>query len=222
MMKKKVTSKVAEQFRTLYSQLAKGENDGSIDKQAICMELYRLKDEYDVKDRVFEKGGKKGVADITGRVLVPAIYCGISETYDYSYNEQQPIPVYDNKGKQALVKCDGTGCQLSDFEYDGISLLCGSPSYFICGKRDDDGKMFYGVLDKEGNTLVPCEMIHIDMMFNGYSLLYADGKIGALSIDGKYIAPQFDELENEDVDFLRGRKGNSWGYVDNDGEFIDD
>ena len=63
-------------------------------------------------------------------------------------------------------------------------------------------------------------MNHIDFMFNGYSLLYADNKVGALSSDRKYIAPQFDELENSDVDFLYGRKGDVSGFIDENGEFF--
>ena len=223
MEKKTATPKVAEQIDFLFSQLASGESVGnSIDKEAICMELYRLEQEYDVLDQVFEENGKRGVVNIAGRVLVPALYCGIPETYAYSRVHQRPVPVRDHDGKCALAKCDGTGTLLCNFEYDEICDLYGSPSYYICGKRDAKEGMLYGVLDKAGNELVPCTMKYIDFMFNGYSLLYADGKIGALSFDGIYIAPQFDELENEDIDFLRARKGNTWGYIDENGGFVED
>ena len=122
-------------------------------------------------------------------------------------------------GKCALAKCDGTGALVCAFEYDVIGDLYGSPEYYICTKVVGKGEQFYGVIDSEGNELVPCDMEYIDIMINGYSLLYKGELVGALSSGGKYIEPQFDELENSDSEYLRGRKGDEWGYVGDDGSF---
>jgi hypothetical protein len=125
---------------------------------------------------------------------------------------------YDNK----VNKKEETNTPLYNFEYDEIRELFGSSKYFICCKKEGEEKMLYGIIDKKGKELVPCKMNYIDFMFNGYALLYADNKVGALSSDGKYIAPQFDELENSDIDFLYGRKGDVEGYIDDEGKFIED
>lgn len=226
MEKKKVTLQVVERINHLCSQYDIVAADKSSNRlgelEAIYTELHNLRKEYDLFDKVFEDNGKKGVVDIAGRVLVPAMYDGVSEIYPYCAGERRPVAVSDHSGKFALVKCDGTGVPLCNFEYDEVKVLWGSAAYYLCGKMNSDGKMLYGVIDSVGKELVPCEMDSVDPMLNGYSLLYADDKIGALSIDGKYIKPQFDELENSDIDSLWGRKGDVSGFIDDNGEFFDE
>lgn len=191
--------------------------------EKINNELYEIGVEYNLHDRVFEENGKKGVVDINGHVLVPALYDGIVETYDYACYDRlptpRPVPVRNGDGKCALAKCDGTGALVCAFGYDMIGDLYGSPEYYICTKVVGEGEQLYGVIDSEGRELVPCEMECIDIMMNGYSLLYKGELVGALGFGGKYIEPQFDELENDDPDCLRGRKGDVWGYVYEDGSF---
>ena len=144
-------------------------------------------------------------------------------TMEKKTTKQQAVEKINNSYSQCNSRIDErvkTGAPLGNFAYDEVRELGGSASFYICSKRDSKGKILYGVIDKEGKELVPCKMNHIDFMFNGYSLLYADNKVGALSSDRKYIAPQFDELENSDVDFLYGRKGDVSGFIDENGEFF--
>ena len=230
MEKKIVTPQVAERVNFLLREFkhitACNAHDKYSKLEEIDKELYEIGVEYDLRDRVFEENGKKGLVDINGHVLVPALYAGIIETYDYACYYRlpmsRPVPVRNSDGKCALAKCDGTGALVCAFEYDMVGDLYGSPEYYICTKSVGEGEQLYGVIDSEGRELVPCEMDYIDIMLNSYSLLYKGELVGALGFSGKYIEPQFDELENGDPDCLRGRKGDVWGYVEEDGSFVAD
>ena len=227
MEKKNVTPQVVERVNFLLNEFKRISAEDARGRYAelekIDKELYEIGVEYNLHDRVFEENGKKGVVDINGHVLVPALYDGIVETYDYACYDRlptpRPVPVRNGDGKCALAKCDGTGALVCAFEYDVIGDLYGSPEYYICTKVVGEGEQFYGVIDSEGNELVPCEMEYIDIMINSYSLLYKGELVGALSFGGKYIEPLFCELENSDPEYLRGRKGDEWGYVGDDGSF---
>ena len=230
MEKKNVTPQVVERVNFLLNEFkhisAEDARGRYAELEKIDKELYEIGVEYDLRDRVFEENGKKGLVDINGHVLVPALYAGIIETYDYACYYRlpvpRPVPVRNSDGKCALAKCDGTGTLVCAFEYEMVGDLYGSPEYYICIKSVGEGEQLYGVIDSEGRELVPCEMDSVEIMVNGYSLLYKGDVVGALGCNGKYIEPQFDELENFEPDCLRGRKGSVWGYFGENGEFINE
>ena len=124
-MKKIATDEVVKRVDFIVDRLSK-----AIDKEvplkrserdALYEEYNQLMESYDLFDQVFDEGGKKGVRNAAGKILVPALYKGFSETYTYKrYGYIMPVPACDFSGKYALVKCDGRGTPLCGFEYDMI------------------------------------------------------------------------------------------------------
>ena len=217
MKKKQATKEILERLERLLSVL----NAERVDWPEFYgaeRELRRLRKEYDLFDVVFEENGKMGIRNILGRTLVPAIYCGFFEIYPVD-PFVKPVPACDSNGKYALVECNGNGTPLCPFEYDLITFMRGSSNFYICGKGNEDG-MLYGVIDSKGNIVVPCEMNEVENMYNGCAMLYCDMTMGFLTIDGKYIEPQFDNIE-EEGSFIRAVKFGAWSYFDTNGVAID-
>ncbi|MBR2415677.1 MAG: hypothetical protein IKB11_02870 [Bacteroidaceae bacterium] len=186
---------------------------------AIYMELDELKKEYDLFDVTFEEGGCKGVKDIAGKVRVPAIYKEYTELYSYTWGRKMPMAAVNGEGKCALVATDGTGMPMCGFEYNNIEFMFASDGYYRC-EKEIDGKTKFGILNAQGELLVPCEMDVVHAVSNNFSGIVKDGKIGIITISGVYIAPVFDDLE-EDGEFVKACKDGKWGYLGSKGEFVD-
>lgn len=186
---------------------------------AIYMELDELKKEYDLFDVTFEEGGCKGVKDIAGKVRVPAIYKEYTELYSYAWGRKMPMAAVNGEGKCALVATDGTGMPMCGFEYNNIEFMFASDGYYRC-EKEIDGKTKFGILNAQGELLVPCEMDVVHAVSNNFSGIVKDGKIGIITISGVYIAPVFDDLE-EDGEFVKACKDGKWGYLGSKGEFVD-
>ena len=128
-MKKIATEEVVKRVDFIVDRLSK-----AIDKEvplkrsereALYEEYNQLMESYDLFDQVFDEGGKKGVRNAAGKILVPALYKEFSEIYTYKrYGYIMPVPACDFSGKYALVKCDGKGTPLCDFEYEMIRFIC--------------------------------------------------------------------------------------------------
>lgn len=224
-MKKVLTLKVAKRLDYILERIGKIERgdvvpaEGEID--ALCDEYCGVTSEYNILDVVFEENGKKGVRNAVGRVLVPAIYKEFSETYIYTREEfVMPIPACDFNNKYAIVKGDGKGTPICPFEYDMITFLRGSGNHYLC-KKGIGGKVFSGIIKSNGEVVVPCEMDLIHELANGFSALVKDGKIGIYTIHGDYFEPQFDDAD-EEAGFLKVYKDGAWGYLNGEGEFIDE
>jgi hypothetical protein len=170
---------------------------------------------------VFEEDGKKGVRNAAGKVLVPALYKDFSETYTYRrYGYVMPIPACDFNDKYAIVKCDGNGTPMCGFEYDMIKFMFGSCALYKCWKRVGE-KYLTGVLDGEGNVIVPCEMDEVYAVSNNIAVIEKDGKFGGITMDNFYLEPVYDEVEDKDG-YLYVCKEGIWGYISRKGEFIDE
>ena len=191
---------------------------------ALLDEFDSIRGEYDLFDSVFEEDGKMGVVDVTGRIVVPAMYKDCPELFAYTPFDSLPIAVCNFEDKYALVAPDGSGTQLCDFEYDAITFIRGSRDFYVCEKRCGD-KTLFGVLNSNGELVVPCEMDELedpsDRVGSTYVYFTKGDKIGFLTMGGCYIEPQFD-----DVDIcpraLYVRKGDVGGFLSVGGEFIEE
>ena len=187
---------------------------------AYLREQQDLHAKYSFYDQVFEENGLKGVRDLKGNIRVPAIYTNFYELYDYMnmYAPEMknlPICAYDQNNKCALVLPNGKGTPLTPFIYDAIVKDRFVHEFTIV---QGDKK---GVMDKKGNVLVPCEMDDVYEFFNSIQVLVSNGKFGLITDWGLYIAPIYDEL-NEKNDYVYVRLGDTWGYIDHGGKFIDE
>ena len=187
---------------------------------AYIREQYDLHTKYTFFDQVFEENGMRGVKDIKGYIRVPAIYADFYELYDYmdmyaSEMKDLPICAYDQHNKCALVIPDGKGTPLTPFIYDAIVKDRFVHEFTII---QGDKK---GVMDKKGNILVPCEMDNVYEYFNSIQVLEAGGKLGLTTDWGLYVAPIYDDIDEKN-DYVYVRLGDTWGYLDHCGKFIDE
>ena len=118
------------------------------------------------------------------------------------------------------MKCDGKGTPLCGFEYEMIKFMFGSCALYRCWKKVGD-KLLAGVMDCDGNMLVPCEMDVIYAVSNNIAVIEKDGKFGGITMDNFYLEPVYDEVEDKDG-YLYVCKEGAWGYISRKGEFIDE
>lgn len=100
-----------------------------------------------------------------------------------------------------------------------IRFMFGSCALYKCWKLVGDNYL-RGVIDSEGNVIVPCEMEEVYSISNGFSVVEKDGKFGAVTTNSLYIEPSYDEIEERDG-YLTVCKDGKWGYISSKGEFID-
>ncbi len=220
-MRKEVTKSVCERIMSITDRVKELVKEGNNGHELIELdkEFWGIKEEYDLFDRVFEEDGKKGVVDILGNVVVPPLYEDYAELYNYSILAHKPIPACDSNDKYALVTSDGKGTPLCAFEYDMLRFKFGGGCLYQCWKRDGE-KFLVGVIDREGNMIVPCEMDEIYGFCNNYAVVEKGNKVGAVTAGGFYIEPLYDDFEESDG-FLTACKDGVWGYISAKGEFID-
>lgn len=113
-------------------------------------EYYEIENEYDLFDQTYEEHGKLGIKDITGKILVPAIYSNYSELYSYTIKRGAPVAAQNDEGKFALVSTNGSGLPLCDFIYDLI--VCKHYTSFYTCIKEVDGKRLFGLLTAKGIT----------------------------------------------------------------------
>ena len=176
---------------------------------------YDLNEKYDFFDQIFEENGKKGIKDITGAIRVPALYSDFAETYHYDVFRNRPVPAANDQDKFALVTTDGTGRPVTPFIYDCIHQI--DWTNFYLAKKD--GK--HAVLTNSGEEVVPCIIDSISEACNGISSFTSDGKEGLFTDTRLYVAPIFDEITEND-EKVYARLGNQWGYIDEEGNFIEE
>lgn len=181
--------------------------------------IEKFEDEYDLSTVVFEEDGKCGLKDAAGDVLIPAIYDEIGYTFHDNFRDK-PVAVLRGE-KAALVKPDGKGTPITNFEYDDISLV-GSPT---CPYEE-----FYlitigekcGLFDVYGNICIP---MGADEIFEPHydTIPYMkDGKYGFASISiGKTTDAIYDDYEYKE-EYLVVIKDGERGHIDIEGQFTTD
>ena len=183
-------------------------------------EQYALHQKYAFFDQVFEENGRKGVKDVRGNIRVPALYTDYYQLFDYENPETSelknfPVCAYNEEDKCALVTTDGKGTPLTPFIYDSI-VKDTFDNYYTTHVGHKEGMM-----KSDGTVIVPCEMDTIYENFNGIICIEAQGKWGLVTTWGTYVAPVYDEMTEKDEN-VYVRKGETWGYLDEEGNFIDE
>ena len=184
----------------------------------LFVEYENLCKEYQWWDIVFEENGKKGLKDVSGKVRVPAMYADFPSFYHYVHFRNVPVIAQNEQGLYALVKADGSGDAITGFEYEYMDLEKWS-TLFVAAK---DGHC--GIMNHQGSLLVPCELDGVcrEVPINGHILVTLGDKKGIYNYAyALYIKPIYDEIEEKD-DKVYVRLGNQWGYLDEEGNFIDE
>lgn len=172
---------------------------------------------YDWNDIVFEENGKKGLKNVKGQVVVPAIYDDFSDLAPY-YEYPKRVIAYLN-GKAALVKRDGEGSSITDFEFSRMERIPFTAFYAVWKENDEA----HFALMYDGKVFTPYEIEVYGDVVDGGVWLGANGKTGLLYYVGGiiYIKPQYDSIYDEGVgsDFFFVKDGVA-GRLTLDGRFI--
>lgn len=180
-------------------------------------EYYELLESFDWLDVVFEENGKKGLKNIKGEVVIPPIYDDYCILEPYYKKNLFGGAIID--GKAALVKRDGTGTPITDFEFHHIERIEDSTLY-ACWKSSD---LKHFALMSDGQLLTPFELESYGEVCDGCLIVSSNGKNGIVAIDQGliYISPSYDEIIDQGADdyFLFIKDGVK-GFVTLDKRFI--
>ena len=174
---------------------------------------------YDWLDEVFEENGKKGLRNVRGEVVVPAIYDDFLMPRPYYL----PMMLVGAKkgGKFALVERDGKGTPSTDFEFHYVEPIPFT-LFNIAFKSEDLHHFAIVVL---GKVFTPYELVNYYRPCDDHIILKGDNdKYGIIGMGSLvYISPEYDDIIDngigEDFTFI---KDGVKGRVTMDKRFISD
>ena len=216
--KTKATAELADKLDSLEAEIKRADRD---DKNYLKLLQDRedLIHGYDWYDEVFEENGKKGLRNIRGEVVVPAIYDGFGMLHPYYLPMMLVGAMKDDKF--GLVKRDGKGTPTTDFEFHYVESIPFT-LFNIAFKSEDLHHFAIIVLDK---VFTPYELVNYYMPCDEHIILKGDndkyGIIGERSLI--YISPEYDEIIDNGIgDDFTFIKGGVKGRVTMDKRFISD
>lgn len=215
----RATAEQAHEYDELLNQ-AKAIGSSNYDELSKLQEkVLKMETSFDWSNSEFTdpETGKKGVKDVTGRILIPALY----DEFHYigSYVQGHTIPKAARKGELwGIVAGDGSGKELSDFRFKDLQWDVYIGRFLAWW---DDSKKF-GLVNKTGDVFIPNVLDCITMPWNDSVLLEGDGKYGMLDIrTGFFVLPEYDDVEPEGEENIVFIKDGIKGYVvEETGEFI--
>ena len=212
--KKNATQKDFEKRAVLDQQL--NDDPGNV---MLTMEYIDLLNSYNWFPEMFEENDKVGIKDITGEILVPAIFDDLA--YSSSAIKYQIAVAAKLNGKWGLVSTNGAGAAITGFEFDYIAPISGPVTAVKKGGKwgyiFEDGR-FFTEIGFDEICLVDSRITFI----NGWSAFKKDGLWGVT--DGTSItAAEFDEVDimNFPGPVMVVKNGVS-GFIDSDCNFTTD
>jgi hypothetical protein len=148
----------------------------------------------EMRNQVFtdEKTGKKGLRDVEGTVLVPALYDEFPEVGSYDFFHKRPH-VARLGDKYGIVAADGTGKPLTEFIYDSLAWDYYSPFYIAQWGGEKELK---GLIFEDGQVLVPCVIKKLYARWNNLCCYHGEKFIGIIDLyRHKSTAPLFDAID---------------------------
>ena len=108
---------------------------------------------------MFRDNGKCGVKDLSGIVLVPAIFDDVRFVFEERFKEW-PVPVLQN-GKFGLASTDGSGKLILECKYDYIAYKDG---YYLIHQGNEKGiyagnNLFFPIDFKRISRIKPYELL---------------------------------------------------------------
>ena len=152
-------------------------------------ELADLIENYDWMDEVFEENGKKGLKNVKGEIVVPAIYDDFLSVVAYGYKANC---VAQLDGKAGLVKRDGKGTPVSDFDFEHVESIPFTPVHAVWKAGSEKFALMIG-----RELVTPFELEKFCGASDGVIVLEVGGKMGMLAYDPNfiYIAPEYDRID---------------------------
>ncbi|MGK7395822.1 MAG: WG repeat-containing protein [Candidatus Cyclobacteriaceae bacterium M3_2C_046] len=166
--------------------------------------IYALNQDY----QVIEKGGKVGLINQEGKVLLPTQYKKITINQDQSLNtlSYPTWSLYNHKNQR-----------LNSLSYDNVSPI--GKDVLKAMVKDNEV-----LIDLKGNQITDLSGLQIGTFQDQYALLYKDRKIGLIDKNGEVILdPVYDTVKIEDNFFYIGRvrgKKIFWSILNHDKDTI--
>ena len=159
--------------------------------------------------------GKKGMEDPAGKILIPTKYDAIGCTFDTTFITLSTVPCSIN-GKFGLVKTDGTGNNVTPFEYDDMLSI---PNCYLFKKN---GCHSFGILKMDGTEVLPCILDSYTEPINGVMYFSSGLYQGLWLMNHNILIPAiYDNIEFVELDEpLLFTKNGVLGYVDYDKNFV--
>lgn len=219
--KPRATAQIAQEYDMLKAKLDAIE-DPVFDEEAHrwCDEINRLIGAWDWDNYEFvdPETGKKGVKDVTGRVLVPARYDFIGMKGSYLERHTFPQAVVKD-GKFGIVSADGSGKELSEFRFD-VAYWQWATDFFLAYWGGD--KEHYGFIDIYGHVICPNILTgHNDEFAGPIMVVRAGEKYGIIDVcTHQTVLPEYDAVEILKEAPVVFHKDGCEGYVTLGGEFV--
>ena len=193
-------------------------NEHEYEVEKLHQENQQLSESYDWSDEIFEVNGKKGLKNVKGEIIVPAIYDDILEIIYYDETSRPIVAVKD--GKKGLVLRDGKGSPITEFEFHHISHIMYTYSSYVVTKEEDADHCAIMVYNK---VVTPYEIDKIYDPCDGAIVVEKDGKSGLLSLEmgNIYVSPEYDDVYDDGYgsDWIFTKNGIE-GRVTLDGKFV--
>lgn len=176
--------------------------------------------DHDWKDEVFEVDGKKGLKDVKGRIVVPALYDGFTHRGHYIF--QSSIVVAQQGDKVGIVARDGSGAPLSAFAHAEIVPIAPGLNFSDAQLVRQEANGPFALL-VDGEVFTPYEITGCFTPSNGYLVVQAaNGKCGMLDlVRRRYVTPEYDEIRDEgDGTFITFVKDGKEGLLTLEGRFV--
>lgn len=216
--KPRMTKELLAEFNHKFALWQQSEKEDGTSDQKLLDEANRFHNDYDWMSYTFnDENGKTGMKDITGTVIVPALYDGFLCTFHYEYR-MPAVPAFKN-GKYGLVKTDGTGIEITDFVYDDMEGVEWAYSFYF----KKNGSKQFGILLPDGTEALPCCLDSYCERFGDAIIICGNDKEGVFLPNRNVIlAPKYDsvELPDEPEDPMIFTFDGITGYADYDGNFI--
>ena len=176
----------------IYLIVAKNGQYGVIKDSKNIIENEYQNIEYDNTNDVFiiQKGKNYGVADNTGKNIIPVQNTSVQAKGKYIYVERNNIQqVYDASGNKVNIDFNTTVMPTQNDNYKITINL-------------DDNKNYYGVVDNNNKQIIKPEYLYLEYAFDNYFIACGqDGKLGILDSNEKTVI----ELKYDLVQKIQGK-----------------
>ena len=191
-MKMIPTQEVIDQYKKDVASILRMKDDMA--QLNAINEIEQMAEYYDWTNQIFtdETTGKKGLRDVEGTILVPALYDDFPEVGSFRLFHKRPH-VARKGDKYGIVAADGTGRIFTAFIYDSLKWDYFSPLYCASWGGAQDR---YGLIFEDGQVLLPCCITQLYQPQNNiYS--YQSGELqGIINLATlRATAPLFSEIE---------------------------
>ncbi len=169
-----------------------------------------------------------GLVDSRGRVVVDPCYSSATRMTFYDYDRD----IYTPTNLYRLEKTEGDGRPVSQLTtLDGSYVSEAYSSVYTVGQGivvcqgggvSEDGEYLYGLLDAQGQTLLPCQYSTIEAYSEGLALIWSPEE-GSFFVDrqgNRVFSQRFNAAYGFSEGLAAVREDDRFGYIDTSGRYV--